>query len=127
MLKITPVGNKADTGAVGVYRGVKLLIARMNNNRYKAAFRRLVNPYKKELENNTIDDDTSDNILCEALAEGILIGWETKTFPGEVEYSKDNAKELLLNDADCREFVTDFANDINNYLEQDEEIVRKES
>lgn len=126
MLKITPVGEKAELGAVGIYRGVHLTIARMGNDRYKAAFRRLINPYKKEIENNTLDDDTSDEILCEALALGVLINWDAKTFPGNIEYSKENAKDLLLNDPDCRDFVTEYANDINNFLKDEEEEITKE-
>lgn len=127
MLKITPVGNKAESGAKAVYRGVELLVARMNNDVYKAAFRRLIRPYQKEVENNTLDEDTSESILSEALATGILVGWNEETFPGKVKYSVANAKDLLLNDPDCRDFVTDFANDINNYLEEDEAVVVKES
>lgn len=126
MLKITPVGNKADLGAWGTYRGVKLKIARLNNNKYKAAFRRLMKPYQREIENNTLDDDTSDQLICESLAEGVLLDWKKETFPGEVEYSKDNAIDLLMNDTDCRSFVMDFAGDINNFLEDDEAEVTKE-
>jgi len=126
MLKITPVGNKADLGAWGYYRNVKLKIARLNNNRYKAAFRRLMKPYQKEIDNNTLDDDTSDRIICESLAEGVLVDWDKSTFPGEVEYSKENAIDLLLNDPDCRLFVMDYAGDINNYLEDEEAKVTKE-
>ena len=126
MLKITPVGEKAEVGSIGTYRGVALKIARMNNSRYKSAFRRLVRPYQKEVENGTLDEATSDNILCEALAEGILVDWNPATFPGNVKYTKENAKELLLNDTDCRDFVTEFADDINNYLDEDEEEVTKE-
>jgi len=126
MLKITPVGDKAELGAKVIYRGVELLVARMNNSKYKYVFRQLIKPYQKEVENNTLDDDTSDRLLCEALAEGILLGWNKDTFPGNVAYTKENAVELLLNDSDCRDFITDFANDINNYLEEDEEQITKE-
>ena len=120
------MGEKAESGAIGTYRGVALKIARMNNARYKAIFRRLIRPYQKEVENNTLDDQTSDSILCEALAEGILIGWNKETFPGKVSYTVENAKDLLLNDPDCREFVTEFANDINNYLDAEEAEITKE-
>lgn len=126
MLKITPVGNKAELGAEGNYRGVMLRIARNNNSKYKSVFRRLLRPYQKEVENNTLDEATSDEILCAALAEGVLVGWDAKTFPNNVEYSIDNAKDLLLNDPDCRAFVMDFADDINNYLDDDEVKVTKE-
>lgn len=127
MLKITPVGEKAELGATASYRGVKLKIARLNNTRYKAAFRRLTRPYQKEIESNTLDDTTSDDIYCQALAEGILLSWDKSTFPGNIEYSVDNAKDLLLNDTDCRDYVVAYASDINNYLDEQEKLVTKES
>lgn len=127
MLKITPVGDKADLGAPAIYRGVELKIARMNNTRYKTAFRRVTRPYQKEIETNTLDDKTSDELYCQALAEGILVDWNKTTFPNKVEYTIDNAKDLLLNDTDCRDFVISFASDINNYLEEQEKLVTKES
>lgn len=127
MLKITPVGDKAESGTYGTYRGVRLLIARMNNTRYKSAFRRLTRPYQEEIDNNQLDDEVSDQLLCEALAEGILIGWDVDTFPGNVKYTKANAIDLLMSDQDCREFVLKFSRDINNFLEREEEGVIKES
>lgn len=127
MLKITPIGKKAETGVETSYRGVKMTIARMGNVRYKAAFRRLIRPYTKEVEDNSLDEKTSEDIICESLAEAILVDWNKDTFPGNVEYSSANAKDLLVNDPDCRDFVQSFAEDINNYLEEDLAEVKKES
>jgi hypothetical protein len=127
MLKITPVGDKAELGSWANYRGVKLKIARLNNTAYRNKLRSLMRPYQKEIDNNTLDDDLSDQLICEALTGTILLDWEKETFPGKVEYTKDNAIDLLINDIDCRNFVLEFAGDIGNYLERDEVATKKES
>lgn len=121
-LRITPISNKAEEGAYANYRGVDLLIARANNSRFKAIFRRITKPYKKEIDRDTLDEATSERLLVEAVAESILVGWKNFKVNGEeVKYTKDNAKDLLSNDPDCLTFVTEFSKDIDNYIEEDEE------
>jgi hypothetical protein len=125
MLRITPIAETAEQGARTNYRGVDLLIARANNSKFKAAFRRLSKPYKKQIDNETLDEATSEDILAGALAEGILVDWKNFVVNGEqIPYTLDNAKELLKNDPDLVDFVTAFSKDIDNYLETDEAEVK---
>ncbi len=120
-LMITPIDKDAEQNGVWTeYREVKLLIARANNTKFKTAFRRITQQYD-DLSN--LPEERSAELLSEALAEGVLLGWKNfKINDGnvekEVEYSKINAKNLLVNDVDCREFVTDFANQIDNFIIQ---------
>ena len=125
MLKITPIAKTAEEGAWANYRGVKLLIARANNPKFKTTFRRLTKPYKKEMENETLDEKTSGDLLAQAFAEAILLDWKDFVINGkEIEYNKENAADLLINDPDCLQFVTDYANDIDNYLTVDEDELK---
>jgi hypothetical protein len=127
MLKITPIGKSAEEGVTANYMGVDLLIARAGNTKFKAAFRRLTKPYKHDIDNSTLSDEISEKLLAEAMAEGVLVGWSGFKSDGkEVKYSVDNAVDLLMNDPDCMEFVSEFSRDINNYLEKDKaELVGK--
>ena len=121
-LMITPIDKDAEQNGVWTeYREVKLLIARANNTKFKTAFRRITQQYE-DLSN--LPEEKSAELLSEALAEGVLLGWKNfkiydANIEKEVEYSKINAKNLLVNDVDCREFVTDFANQIDNFIIQD--------
>ncbi len=122
-LTITPVDKKSELdGAWGSYRGVDLLIARANNTHFRKVFRRLSKPFSREIEKGSISEDDSENILCGAMADAILVSWENFEMSGAtVEYTKDNAKALLVNDPDCRKYVQEFSEDIDNYLKEETE------
>lgn len=126
-LRITPVNeDKQESGTWVNYRGVDLLIARSNNDKFGRAFRRLMKPYKKDFEKDRLDIEVSQKILASALAEGVLLGWKNFVVEGkEVQYSKENAIELLIVDRDCRDFVSDFANDLENFLSIEEEATKE--
>jgi len=126
-MKLTPTSKEKEiNGVEAFYHGVKLIIARDTNIHYKNALRRLMKPYQREIDKGTLDDATTDEILCTAIAEGILVGWDASTFPNGIEYTKEKAKELMLDDEDCRRFVLEFAADLSNYLEAEKEAVKKE-
>lgn len=127
MLQITPVNHAAEEdGAWGTYLGVRLLIARANNTKFKRAFRRLSKPYKKQIEKSTLDDDTALDIMTKSLAAAVLNDWDKLSFPEQVEYSEENAITLLKNDPDCMDFVQEFSADLDNYLKTDIEETVKE-
>ena len=122
-LMITPIDKDAEQNGAWInYRGVALLIARANNTKFKAAFRRVTKQYE-DLSN--LPEEKSSELLAEALAEGILLGWkgfkiyDDNNVEKEVEYSRVNAKNLLINDTDCRDFVTEFSNEIENFIIKD--------
>lgn len=128
MIKITPVNEKeSQEGVWTTYHGVKLKIARSNNERYLKTFLNLSRPHRKAIEKNALDEETSIGIICQSMAEGILVDWEgLKTAEGEIAYSVDNAVNLLENDPDCREYVMEYASDMANYLISDkEELLEK--
>lgn len=130
-IQITPLDSSAvNRGTRATYRGVTLLIARSNNNAFKEAFRRLSRPYQDDMDNDRLDEATQELILCRSLAEGVLVGWDASTFIFEGEelpYSVENAEQLLRNDPDCREFVLNFAGDVDNFLLADSEKIAGKS
>lgn len=115
---ITPINESAaEAGAWGKYRGVDLLIARAGNQRFERLFRTLVKPHERQLEKNNLDKDTMADIWAEVVSKTILLDW--KNFPGGLEYSQENAKELILNDKDAADYVKDFSESLDNYLAED--------
>jgi len=123
MLKITQTVDSVEED----YHGVTLKIARSNSSQFRNKFRALTRPYKRQIEAGTLQDDKSDALLCEALAGTVLIGW-TGAFPDGEEhpFTEENAKQLLLNDQDCRDFVSQTAGNLAVFLSDDQgETVKK--
>ena len=89
MAKITPTSTDLENnGKWTEYYGVKVLIARSNNMKYKKAFRRLTKPYKRT-GIDKLSDEQADVVLASSIAEGILLDWKGYTNENgeEVDYS----------------------------------------
>ena len=115
-MRITPIDDKkANDGEIFNYMGVPLRIARANNDNFKRVFRQLTKPYQRDIDKGTLDNDTAEDILCKALAQTVLLGWDETKFPGNYPYSVDNAESLLKNDIDCRNFVTEVSQGAENF------------
>ena len=108
------------------YYGVTLEIARSNNPQFRAKFRKLSKPYQRQIDNKTISDEKSVDIVCEAMAGTVLVGW-SGTFPDgeEYQYSEDAAKQLLADDQDAREFVSNVSGDLSLFLDEIHSEVKK--
>lgn len=124
-MRITPIDDsKANEGVLVNYLGVPLKIARANNEGFKKVFRQLTKPYQKDIERNTLDNSVAEDLLCKALAQTVLVGWDATKFPGGYEYSVENAEQLLKNDPDCRAFVTEVSQDAENFYVADRDEFR---
>lgn len=128
-ISITPVDKKAaEKGKWTKYRGVDLCIARSNNTRFRACFRKLIAPYQIEMEEGKLNEELSAEIMAEALGQEVLVDWNNFNINAEpLVYSAENAKSLLLNDPDCQEFVVEFSEKLSNYLKETQEQVAGES
>lgn len=131
-LRITPLDDSAvQEGAWTTYRGVRLKIARANNPKFKNMFMRLMKPHQKNLNSQALDkldEDTMRDIMCKCMSEAILTDWGDFAIGGdEVPFTKENAYSLLFNDEDCRQYVIDFSNDVDNYLTDEEESLAGKS
>lgn len=126
-MKLTPVDNKAEVeGSEFIYRGAKLIVARANNRKFKKTFRNAIKPYKNEFENGRMDDKVAEGLMNSCVAETILVGWsDFRDVDGkEWEYSVQNAEELLRDDKDAFEAITEFSESIDNYIIQQEEEIK---
>ena len=133
-LQITPINKEAaEKGKWTNYRGVDLLIARTNTDQYKKAFRKVMAPFQRQIEDESLSEEKSVDLLTTILAKYILVDW--KNFPdfnspdpkATVPYSEANAKDLLTNDPDCLQFVQEFANNLNNFLLEEAERFKGKS
>ena len=124
MLKIT---RTVDT-VTEEYFGVQLKIGRSNAPEFLSKLRRLTKPYKRQIDSNSLPDDKSRELFCEAMAGTVLLGWSGLEVDGKpIPYTEATAKELLLNDPDCREFVSQIAGSLDRFLEDEQQALEKKS
>ena len=120
-LKIT---QKTDTVEKD-YQGVTLVIARSNNHAFRTKFKKLRQNFKRNQDLNKLTVEQDDAIMAEAYAGTVLVGW--KNFPGDVPFTEENAIDLLTNDIDAREFVAEVANDLSEFIIEEQEALQKKS
>ena len=90
--------------------GARLRLARLNNPRYRKLYQRLTRDYRAQLEMGLMPDEVHDPILCQCLAETVLLEWENIQFDGEeLPYSKDNALHTLTQLKEFRDLVLRLA------------------
>ena len=119
-MRITPIDDKkANEGSTFKYMGVPLVIARGNNENFKKVFRTLTKPYQREIDRGSMKNELAEELLCKALAQTVLLGWDAEKMPGNFPYTVDNAESLLLNDTDCRAFVLDVSREAENFYTED--------
>jgi hypothetical protein len=106
---------------------VRLRIARAGNPVFLRVNDRLEAPFRKQLSRGRLPTEQQLDIQCRAMAEGILTGWEgLATEDGApLEYSAENAYLVLRYNSDVREFVFEFATDLENYRREEVEEVGK--
>lgn len=105
--------------------GTKIKVARINNARYKKYFQKITKPYKRQIRNGTLAEELAEKLLVDALANTILLDWQGFTRGEEAfPYSVDNARAFLSESADFRDFVSDAANEMENYRAEELEDAR---
>lgn len=93
------------------FSGGKFLIASTSTSKYQSRLNTLRKPLARQIDNGTVNPDDLTNMLCQAMSECVLLDWDgVATGNGtKVEYSRDNAKELLVNNEAFRDFVIEVA------------------
>lgn len=99
------------------YEGSDFKIAFATNVKFLRAKQRLEQPFRRKIENGSLDPAEHRRILCKAMAEAILLDW--KNVEGDVQYSTKAAEKALLYDEAFREFVMSFSMELANFREED--------
>lgn len=125
---ITPIDKTLElNGSLFYYLGVELTVARSGNDNFKRVFRHLSKPFQRQIDNETIDEEQAEKLLCTALSQTVLVGWNAETFPGNLEYSHENAFRLLMDDYDCRSAVLEFSRKSQNFYAQQKDDISGKS
>lgn len=113
--------SKVETGVwTPTFKGASFLVAHTSNLKFQRALARLQQPYNRKIKEGTLDPAKHKEIICEAMAEGLVYDWSGVTEKGEaVKYSKDLCKKALLRDPEFRDFVSEFAQTLANFIEEE--------
>lgn len=110
-----------DTGVWTTFLESKFKIAHISNIRFQRLLAKYQQPHRQKIERGSLDPQTSKDLLCRAMSEGILLDWEN-VVDGEnkpVTYSPQSGFVALTKNVEFREFVTDFATNLANYRDEE--------
>jgi len=119
--------NEVQKSAWAKYRGGEFQIAPTSSIAFQRAFSRLQAPHRKKIEKGTLDPQVSQEISCQALAETILLDWRGvgDSKGAEIPYTVEGGFNLMVKMPDLREFIQEFALDIENFRAEETKAMGK--
>jgi len=116
-----------DNGVWAEWSGSKFLVAHISNMKFQKLLARFQQPHRKKLEAGTLDPQVNRDILCKAMAEGILLDWAnvTSVSGSTTSFSSQNAFHALQRDPEFRDFVAEFAAQMANFRAEEVEDMGK--
>lgn len=122
-MQIPSTPNPAlEAGTWAKYQDAEFLIAHAGNIKFQRAMTRLQRPFRRKIEKGDMDPVDQRNIIIQAMSEAILLGW--KGVNGEdgqpAEFSRESAQKFLKNDEPFRDFVMEYAMDMQNFKDEEE-------
>ena len=124
----TSTVQRQNNGAWANFGESRFLIASNGSDKFQKALARLQAPYRDRIRRGTLDPTTAKSILCQAMSEAMILGWENvqRSDGTDVPFSPDVCRTMLLNNDDVREFVQEFSSDLANFkAEQVETSVKQ--
>ena len=94
-----------------------------DNKKFGTKLNALMKPYKYAMQKGTMKDEQAERILCQALADTVILGWDgvTDREGNELEYSTETAASLLMELPSLRQMIQDEASDVANFIAADRE------
>lgn len=96
---------------------VSFRIGRASNEVYLKAADKIDSKFRKQIRTGKLGTKQSIDNTCRAMAEGILLDWKgiNDSEGAKLPYNKENAYLALRHNPEIRDFVHDFATEIENY------------
>ena len=102
---------------VSIGEDAKVLIARMNNERYRKGLRKAVLPYTRR--GTSMTEAQNREVLARMTAKYILLDWKGITEDGqELKYSEEESYRLLTEYEDFFHLAVGIASDADNYRKE---------
>lgn len=118
--------KEVDGAWVPLSATARLRVARMGNPRYRECIKRLSAPYRTAGLASAIPPDVYQQLVREAVAETILVGWEGITTDGQpVPYSNAAALTYCTELKDFYDFVLTASDSMETFRVQAQETTVK--
>ena len=117
MINVDNEFSKTKDGVWVEFEGSRFLIAHMSNLRFQRKLANLRQPHLSKINRNTIDPKLGQEITCKAMAGTILLGWDrvVNSAGEKVEFTEELAASVLIKQPDVREFVSDYAVNLEHF------------
>ena len=90
---------------------IRIARAGGNNKQYQKRMETLIKPYRRQIQNETLDNDIADKITKEVYAQTVVLGWEN--------VEDENGEELEFSVANCIKLFTDLPELWSDIQQQD--------
>ena len=117
-------GIELDYGKGGV---IRICRAGGANSRFGKLLGDRLKPYRRQLDNGTMDDDVANRIMAEVYADSIIIGWRSIADPdgNDLEFTRENCVRLLIDLPELFRDIQEQAAKVANFRKLDLEADAK--
>lgn len=109
------------------FGGSQFLIAHMSNVGFTRAVMRGQAPYRKKIEAGSLDPAISREIMTKAMSTHLVLDWKdvVDSNGDQVQFSSEACYKALSNNEDLRDFVSEFAMNLDNYKKEEKDALGK--
>jgi len=111
--------ERENEGAWADFKGSRFLIASSGSTKFQKMWSRLQRPHHRDIEKRRLDPEIQLDIMAKSMAKTVLLDWAdvVDNNGSNIKFSNDMAYKALMANSEFRDFVTDFASDLQNYIE----------
>lgn len=102
-------------------RRFRVLRAGGANKKFGRVFSRVIKPYKRQIDRNTLDPETSDDLMLQVYLEAVILDWDGfKDVKGrEIPYSPEAARAFLKQFPEVFTDIVNFASEAATFQERE--------
>lgn len=123
--KLEAEGVEIEYGTDDQGQPIRFRVARMGgaNVRFAKVSNQRLQPYRRQLQTNTMDEQVAEKLMREIFVDTVLLGWSNVRGEDDkpMTYSRENALKLLEELPDLYADLRNAASDLSNYLQGERE------
>lgn len=125
-IEATTVDNEEE-GSWAHFKGSQFLIASSGSTKFQRMFAKLQVPHRRAIQKNRLDPNIQLDLMARAMSKTLLLDWKdvVDSSGNDVEFNIDVAYNALLKNSELRDFVTEYATDLANYIEEERDDLGK--